>query len=106
MVNGDIAPLFVLSLVERLPEGSKTLALMEDKQYWRTYLDINPDYYVLAGIFNAVNDNTRARGNFKKKPKFEPWPVPQLLIKKAKKREEDRPKSVKDLYERIMRGKK
>ena len=105
VVNGDIAPLFVISLIERLPEGSKTQALMQDSKYWRSFMDINPDYYVLAGIFNAVNDNTRARGNFKKPPKFEPWPVPQLIVDKAKKKESDRPKTVKDLYARIMRKK-
>lgn len=83
---GDIAPLFVLALIERLPEGSKTYALMHDKEYWRAYLDITPEYYGIAAIVNAVNCNTGARGNFKKKPKFEPFPTPDTLVAKQRKR--------------------
>ena len=86
VVNGDVAPLFVLSLIEGLPEGSKTAALMQDKEHWRTYLGITQDYYVLAGIFNAINGNTAATGNFKKRPKFDPWPTPGDIVKKRKPR--------------------
>lgn len=78
-----MAPLLVLSCIERLPEGSKTAALMQGgEEHWRAFFEITPEYYPLAGIFNAVNGNTVATGNFKKRPKFDPWPTPQDIVKK------------------------
>ncbi len=100
MVNGDIAPLLVISLIERLPEGSKTVSMMQGNQHWRAFLDIGPMYYVLAGIFNAINGNTIATGNFKKRPKFDPWPTPQEVVKKKSRR----PKSVMDIYKKFTAG--
>lgn len=106
MVNGDVAPLFVLSLIERLPEGSKTFALMQDKEYWRAYQDITPDYYVLAAIVNAINTNTGARGNFKKPPKFDPFPLPEILARKARKKAKQKPRTLEDLHRMFTRGRR
>ena len=92
-----MAPLLVLSLVDRLPEGSKTYAMVQSKKHWRAFMDITREYYALAGIFNAVNTNTAATGNFKKRPKFDPWPTPHDLVK----RDKERPKTVADLYKRM-----
>lgn len=105
MVNGDYAPALVLTLIERLPEGSKTSALMRDETYYRAYQDIGPEYYVLAAIHDAINNNTLATGMFKKRPKIDPWPTPNVIAKKARKRKEDKPRSVEDLWHSIM-GKK
>lgn len=93
----------MLSLIDRLPEGSKTLSLVSDPEHWRAYMDISSDYYVMAGIFNAINLNTTATGNFKKKPKLDPWPVPKLAVELEKKREAARPKSVADLFNKAKR---
>lgn len=102
MVTGEIAPLFVLSLIESLPEGSTTYAMMQGGENWRAFAGIDSDYYVLAGIYNAVNANTAARGNFKKKPKFEAWPTPSEVVRKLNKKAER--KTVAGLYKSIMGG--
>lgn len=102
MVLGEIAPLFVLSLIESLPEGSTTHAMMQGGEHWRAYAGIGQDYYVLAGIYNAINANTAARGNFKKRPKFEGWPTPGEIVKKLSKKAER--KTVAGLYKSIMGG--
>jgi hypothetical protein len=94
----------VLSLIERLPEGSKTASLMQSKEHWRAYMDIAPNYYVLAGIFNAINGNTAATGNFKKRPKFEAWPTPRETVRRLRKKA-DRPRTVADLYRVMTHGK-
>lgn len=93
----------MLSLVERLPEGSKTFSLMQDEEHWRAYLDVDGHYYALAAIVNAINCNTGARGNFKKKPKFEPFPVPESIVKKARKKKSA---SIEDLHRRMAQGMK
>ena len=63
-----------------------TASLMANKEHWRTFLGIGPEYYVAAGIFNAVNGNTVATGNYKKRPKFDPWPTPHDIVKKKAKK--------------------
>ena len=102
MVNGELAPLFVLSLIESLPEGSTTFSMMQGGEHWRAFAGIDSAYYVLAGIYNAVNGNTAARGNFKKKPKFDAWPTPAEVVKKLNKKAER--KTVAGLYKSLMGG--
>lgn len=82
-----------------------TLAQLHGGKNWRDYLDIGPDYYVAAGIYNAVNDNTRATGNWAKGkvPKIDPWPTPNLAAKARAKAEARKPKSVADLYRRVQK---
>lgn len=102
VVAGEMAPAFVLSLIESLPEGSTTYAMMQGGEHWRAYAGIEPSYYVLSGIYNAINANTAARGNFKKKPKFEGWPTPAEIVRKLNKKAER--KTVAGLYKSIMAG--
>lgn len=77
-----------------------TTSMRHDKENWRDYLDVGQGYYPLAGIYNAINDNTRATGNWGKgkAPKIDPWPVPQLLAKLRSKK----PRTVKDLFARVQ----
>lgn len=81
------------------------MSMMADREYWRVYMDIDQNYYALAGVVNAVNDNTIATGNFKKRPKIDPWPTPQVIAAKLKKKKESGPKTVKDLYRMFMNRK-
>ncbi len=84
IINGKMHPLLAVSLIERLPQSSAFGALTQDKDNWREYLDLAPEYYALAGIYDAVNANTRATGNFKTPPKFKPWPLPHEVINQKK----------------------
>lgn len=79
-------PSLILALYARLPEGSKTRALQRDREHWEYHVDVDMSYRALAGIYDALNVNTAATGNFKKRPKFDPWPLPEVLVKKAKRR--------------------
>ena len=75
---------------------------LRDPDHWRDYLDIDAKYYVLAGVYNAINDNTRGTGNWPKgkAPKFKPWPTPDILAKKAK----AKPRSIDDLFVNLGGG--
>lgn len=53
----------MLSLIERLPEGSEFDA---ERMGDRAFRDWNLEHYLLAGVLNAVNSNTIATGNWKK----------------------------------------
>lgn len=75
---------------------------LRDPEHWREYLDIDASYYVLAGIFNAVNDNTRGTGNWPKgkAPKFKPWPTPDILAKQTG----VKPRSLDDMFAALGGG--
>lgn len=76
-----------------------------DKDYWREYLAIGPDHYALAAIANAVNDNTRATGQWRKAPpKFEPFPIPSIAAAHHRKKVEAKSQrtTVKDLYRQVL----
>lgn len=53
---------------------------------------------MIADIFDALNVNTRATGNFKTPPKFPAYPRPDV-----QEETEAKPVSVKDLYNRLNR---
>lgn len=91
-------PLLALSLIERLPSSSAFAAQHQNKKDWHEYLDIGPEYYVLAGVYDAINANTRATGNFKTPPKFQPWPLPKDIIIKSQ------PTTVATLFARMPRS--
>jgi len=97
-VRGKLHPLLLISLIERLPASSAFAAQHQNKQDWHAYLDLSPEYYVMAGIYDAVNINTGATGNFKRPPKFKPWPMPQEIIKKSQ------PTTVATLFARMSRS--
>ena len=59
--------------------------------------------FMLADLIDAVNQNTRACGNFKKPPKFQPFPRPKLAPQSIGKSRAQRGRSkvsVADLYGR------
>lgn len=70
----------MLALVERLPEGCATYGMLRDPEGWREHVGASLEYQVLAGVYDALNVNTAASGNWRRKPpKFDPWPTPQRL---------------------------
>lgn len=93
MVRGNGPhPSVVLAYIDRLPLGSKYMSERLAKEMggnWRDFLDKGVDWWLTADLYDALNQNTRASGNFKKPPKIEPYPRPG----KGKKK----PKSLKDV---------
>ena len=87
-----MAPSFVLALVERLPDTSMTVALASGG---REYFGWGGDRHIAADIFDAINQNTRACGNWgKRPPKIEPRPRPGRGGKKKR-------TSVADIFRRF-----
>lgn len=89
MLDGD--PSLVLSLYARLPSDSMTRAQERGGEHgWVHYMEADPTYYLLAGIYDAINVNTAATGWYAKgkAPKFDPWTLPEHAAKKAKERAE------------------
>lgn len=103
VVTGELAPSLALALVEALPLGSATLAHIKDADNWTAFVGATRDFYAMAGIYDAVNLNTAATGNWgkKKPPKFDPFPIPEVAIKLKKELDAKRPKSVADLFGRF-----
>lgn len=82
VVNGEgPPPVLVVSVIRGLPDTSRTAAFIEGGY---EFLGWGTDRYALAAIYDAINSNTVATGNFKKKPKVDPFPRPKK--KKKKKR--------------------
>lgn len=93
MEGSGLTPLLVLSMLERLPIGSMTRSLMQSEDEWSEFLDRGPDWYLLADVFDATNQQTRVTGNWAKKPpKFDPYPRPGASVKARK------PKSLADVH--------
>ena len=87
-----IAPRFVISLIQRLPDTSLTVALASGG---REHFGWGGNRHMLADLFDAINQNTRATGNWgKKPPKIEPRERPGRGKKKKK-------PSVADLFSRL-----
>jgi len=64
-----------------LPDTSRTAALASGGY---EHLGWGLDRHLLASIYDAVNANTVATGNYKKKPKIDPFPRPKPKGKKKK----------------------
>lgn len=91
-----MAPSFVLSLIQRLPDTSLTAALASGG---REYFGWGADRHIAADLFDALNQNTRACGNWgKKPPKFDPRPRPGRGGKDKKKGV-----GVADIFKRLSR---
>ncbi|AGM12039.1 tail assembly chaperone [Streptomyces phage Goby] len=95
------SPSLVILLVQRLPDTSLTAALASGG---REQFGWGVDRHMTADIFDALNQNTRATGNWGKKgaPKLPEYPRPK--VKKSSK--EDRPKKkvrVADLFNQLSR---
>lgn len=91
------APSLVISQLKRLPDTSLTVALSSGG---REYFGWGVDRHMQADLFDAINQNTRATGNWEKEaPDIPPWPRPGT----ATTPEEKKPRSVAELYEAFTR---
>lgn len=99
MINGEgPSPALVLAQIQRLPDTSLTHALASGG---REHFGWGVDRYLAANTYDAINQGTRASGNWGKKgaPDIPPYPRPEGV--KAKKK---RPTSVKDIFKRFGHG--
>lgn len=67
-------PVLVISVIRGLPDSSRFVALQAGGYQFRGW---DTKTYALASIYDAINVNTVATGNFKKKPKIDPFPRPK-----------------------------
>ncbi len=83
---------------QRLPDTSLTVALASGG---REHFGWGVDRHMLADIFDALNQNTRATGNWGKgkAPKFPSWPRPTTKSKPKDKK----PTSVRDIFNQLSR---
>jgi hypothetical protein len=83
--------------VLRLPDDSLTVALANGG---RKTFGWGTERHLLADMYDAINVNTRATGNWKQgsAPTFKPWPRPSADTPVEKKRV-----TVADLYARFSR---
>lgn len=88
-------------MVQRLPDTSMTAALVNGG---KEMFGWGVDRHMQADIFDALNLNTRATGNFKKPPKIPEWPRPNKN-KVEKKSDAGTNVSVADLYKKFQGGK-
>jgi hypothetical protein len=95
------SPYFVLLLVQRLPDDSLTAAL---RQGGHQYLGWGTERYLQANLYDALNLNTRATGNWKngKAPNIPDFPRPKKSIDPAAPK---KPKtSVREIFARLQKG--
>lgn len=95
MAGRGLSPSLVIPLVKRLPDDSMTSALMHGG---RQFFGWGTDRYMLADIYDAINVNTTATGNWKKgkQPDIPPWPRPDAEKKKKKRT------SVRDVWNKFQ----
>ncbi len=94
------SPTLVLALVQRLPDTSLTVALASGG---REHFGWGADRHLAADIFDAVNQNTRATGQWGgkgKAPKIPSYPRPEA---KAKPKATKQVTSVAALYQHFQR---
>lgn len=96
MIRGDgPSPALVVQLVKRLPDTSMTSALASGGI---EHFGWGVDRHMQADIFDAINQNTRATGNWAKSPPNLPeWPRPKGVTPESK------PRTVADLYKTFQR---
>ena len=87
------SPALVILLSQRLPDTSLTVALASGG---RDHFGWGVDRHMAADTFDALNQNTRATGNWGKKgaPKFPVWPRPNSKATSEVKK----PRTVADIY--------
>ncbi|MEV5136246.1 hypothetical protein AB0K71_15750 [Streptomyces syringium] len=93
------SPALCLLLVARLPDTSLTVALASGG---REHFGWGQDRHLAADLFDAINSNTRATGQWGKgkAPKIPAFPRPQA---KANARKAKRPATVAALYQHFSR---
>lgn len=90
------SPRLVIALVQRLPDTSLTAALASGG---RDHFGWGADRHIAADLFDAMNQNTRACGNWgKKPPKIDARPRP------GKGKKSKKPTSVVDIFKRLSGG--
>lgn len=102
VVAGDVSPREAIHLIERLPEGSHYHASVLGDEDEALFIGVDKHYRLLAALFDAVNMNTVATGQFKKRPKIEPWPLPEAAKKKREKAR--KPRDIRSLHAMFSRG--
>lgn len=92
------APSLAVALAKRLPDTSLTVALASGG---REHFGWGVDRHIAADNFDALNQNTRASGNWGKKgaPKIPFWPRPKAKTPE----QEKKPVTVADIYKRFQR---
>lgn len=96
MIEGEgPAPSLVLALVQRLPDNSMTSALASGGKHTFQW---GVERHMIADLYDAVNLNTKATGQWKKgkAPEFPAWPRPKS--KPTEDRAQNTRTSVSDLY--------
>lgn len=96
MISGrGPAPALVLALVQRLPDTSLTVALASGG---RPHFGWGVDRHIAVDLFDAINQQTRATGNWArgKVPTLPAWPRPTTPAAADRK-----PATVADLYARF-----
>lgn len=88
------SPSLVSLLLQRLPDTSLTTALVAGG---RENFGWGVDRHIATDTYDALNQNTRATGNWKKPPTIPLWPRPTHKAKRAK------AKTVKALYGLMQR---
>ncbi|MFG1602845.1 hypothetical protein [Actinoplanes sp. NPDC049265] len=99
MIAGDgPAPSLVLALAQRLPDTSLTVALASGG---RQHFGWGVDRHLIADLYDALNQNTRATGHWAKGkvPTLPAWPRPSSQAKPERKK----PVTVAELYQRFQR---
>ena len=93
------APSLVVALAQRLPDTSLTVALASGG---RDHFGWGVDRHLTADLFDALNANTRATGNWAKgkAPTFPQWPRPDV---KPRTPAQKRPVSVAQVYQQFQR---
>ena len=96
------SPAFALSLVQRLPDDSMTAALASGG---RQYFGWGMDRHLKASLYDALNMNTRATGNWAKGkvPTFPGWPRPKADGGTRHGDQGKKPVTVADIYARFAR---
>lgn len=93
------SPALVHLLVRRLPDTSLTMALASGG---REHFGWGADRHMTADLFDALNQNTRATGQWGKRgaPKFPEYPRPKAK-KESHKGEKKRRLSVAEIYKQL-----
>ncbi|WP_371671225.1 hypothetical protein OG985_28560 [Streptomyces sp. NBC_00289] len=87
--------------MQRLPDTSLTIALASGG---REFFGWGQDRHLSADLFDALNQNTRATGQWgKKAPKIPAFPRPQSKRKPEKTKAATKPRSVAEIYKHFQR---